>query len=482
MRHLGIDLGTASVKLMVLAEDGSEASVSRPYPVVAPAPGRAETDPELWLDAIRDAVGVLRDPGSIASIGFSGQMHGVVPWKRGEGALRPAILWPDQRGKATIPALQGMPPEIAARVRNPWASGMGATTIPWLHAHEPDTYAATDCFLLPKDYARWALTGEVATDHSDASGTLLYDFEAGGWSVELIARLGLDQGRLPPIMPSDALAGHVTADGARRTGLPEGIPVAVGAGDTAAAILGSGLADEHTIQLSIGTACQVVRLSRDLPAFDPELNLFAGADAGTWYRMAAMLNGGLALEWLRGILGLTWDGVYARLGAMEPPLDLQFLPYLTGERTPWMDAEARGAFSGLGLHHAPLDLMHAGLLGVACSVRLGLETLGTASVDRYRLVGGSVRYPYWNQLLATVLGVPLEVSTATDASARGAAILGARAIGVDIAAPDDAIVVEPGDLPGIDEYAARFSDTYRALRALRPVAADASALDGPTAT
>ena len=479
MRHLGIDLGTASVKLMVLADDGSEMSVSRPYPVVAPSPGHAETAVDLWLNAIRDAGRELRDPGSIASIGFSGQMHGVVPWKRGVGAIHPAILWPDQRGMSTIPTLARIPPEIAVRVRNPWASGMAATTIPWLHAHEPDLYEATDCFLLPKDYVRWALTGRLATDHSDASGTLLYDFETAGWFGDLFARLGLDEDRMPPILPSDGHAGFVTADGAQRCGLPEGVPVAVGAGDTAAAILGSGLADERTIQISIGTACQVVRISRDLPAFDPALNLFAGTDVGAWYRMAAMLNGGLALEWLREILGLTWDGIYADIGAMEPPLDLQFLPYLTGERTPWMDPDARGAFSGLGLHHGRLDLVHAGLLGVACSVRLGLETLGTVGVESYRLVGGSVRYPYWNQLLATVIGVPLEVSVATDASARGAAILGARSIGVEIAAPDDDhVTVLPREVPGIDGYFARFTETYRALSAARgvvlPVARDAT--------
>jgi xylulokinase len=476
MRHLGIDLGTVSVKLMVLADDGSEMSASRPYPVLAPSPGRAETVADLWLDAIRDAVRELRDPGSIASIGFSGQMHGVVPWKRGVGAIHPAILWPDQRGGSMIPALARLPTELAVRVRNPWASGMAATTIPWLREHEPELYEATDCFLLPKDYVRWALTGNLATDHSDASGTLLYDFETAGWFGDLFAQLGLDEGKMPPILPSDGQAGLVTADGARRCGLPEGVPVAVGAGDTAAAILGSGLVDERVVQISIGTACQVVRIGRDLPAFDPALNVFAGADAGTWYRMAAMLNGGLALEWLREIVGLTWDDVYAEIGAMEPPLDLQFLPYLAGERTPWMDPQARGALSGLGLHHRRLDLVHAGLLGVACSVRLGLETLGTAGVERYRLVGGSVRYPYWNQLLATVLGVPLEVSVATDASARGAAILGARAIGADIAAPGTDVTVQPRVMPGIDEYFGRFTETYRALRAARGVDAQ-SALD-----
>jgi xylulokinase len=182
---------------------------------------------------------------------------------------------------------------------------------------------------------------------------------------------------------------------------------------------------------------------------------------------------------LREILGLTWDGIYADIGAMKPPLDLQFLPYLTGERTPWMDPDARGAFSGLGLHHGRLDLVHAALLGVACSVRLGLETLGTVGVESFRLVGGSVRYPYWNQLLATVIGVPLEVSVATDASARGAAILGARAIGVEIAAPDDDhVTVLPREVPGIDGYFARFTETYRALSAARgvvlPVARDAT--------
>jgi xylulokinase len=465
LTHLGIDLGTGSLKLMAVTSDGCEFSISRPYAVSAPNPGYAETDSSLWMAALKEAVSCLPDTSSIASIGLSGQMHGIVPVSYSRGVLYPAILWADQRGKSETASFLSLRHEMQVRLRNAPAAGMSATTMLWLKKNRKDIWDATDVFLFPKDYIRLVLTGEVATDYSDASGSLLYDFETGGWYGDLLDTLGLDEGKLPPICSSAASAGRVTSRGSLATGLPEGIPVAVGAGDTPAAIHGSGLEDEKSVQISIGTGAQIVRLCRDLPAFDPAINLFESARAGIHYRMAAMLNGGLALDWVRGIIGLSWETIYGEIGKRngDKPYDLLFLPYLTGERTPYMNSEARGSWNGLALHHGQLELIHSAMMGVACSVRLGLESLGTEGISHYRLVGGSSRYPYWNELLASMLNVTLEISSMTDSSARGAVRLGASSTGIDISAPAEYSVIEPRHDKRMDDYYSRFTETYRLL-------------------
>ncbi len=462
MNHLGVDLGTGSVKLLLVSSDGTEKIWSHPYVVAAPKPGFAETNPSEWLEALRKTTAQL-PAQPVASIGLSGQMHGIVPCSLKRGALYPAILWADQRGKDVLPRLGSLGPQTVHRVRNSWASGMAVTSILWLKQNQPELYAETDVFLTPKDYLRWVITGEVGTDPSDASATLLYDFARRDWMTDLLERLGLDAKKLPVILDSVALAGKVTAEGARQTGLPEGVAVAVGAGDTPAAIFGSNLPVGDTLQISIGTGTQVVRLLSKLPEFDPSLNVFESVRAGVYYQMAAMLNGGVALEWVRKTVGLDWSSFYSEIKQKDAPLDLLFLPYLTGERTPYLNPDARACWSGLGLHHQPKDLLHAALLGVACSVRLGLQTLGTLGVKHYRFVGGSTRYPYWNQMLASVLQVPLSVSTQGDISARGAAMLGAEAVGLSWVPTQEFQSYEPKPWPGIDEYYSRFQDLYARL-------------------
>ena len=468
--RIGIDLGTGSVKILAALEGGREAQASRAYAVASPRPGYAETECGEWMAAIRGAWEELRrevGPGSLAvdSIGLSGQMHGVVALSLREGPVSPAILWADQRGKDCLPDIFALPEAMRERLMNYPAAGMAATTILWLQRNRPETYAKADFFLFPKDYVRWALTGTLATDYSDASGSLLYDFREGSWYGELLERLGLDAGKLPPIRGSAELAGRVSASGAALSGFPEGSPVAVGAGDTPSAMLGSGLDDAETLQISIGTGSQVARICSGIPPYEPALNLFESATRGSLCRVAAMLNGGLALEWVRGIAGKTWREIYGEIEGrrLSPPLDLMFLPYLSGERCPYMNPEARGSWSGLGLHHGAIDLVHAALLGVASSVRLGVETIGREGVKRYRFVGGSSKFPYWNSLLASALDSPLEVCERAESSALGAAILGARAVGRDLPARASYRRVEPLALKGIDEYYERFKETYRAL-------------------
>jgi xylulokinase len=255
----------------------------------------------------------------------------------------------------------------------------------------------------------------------------------------------------------------MTPEGARLTCLPEGASVCVGAADTAAAIFGSSLPLGDTMQISIGSGTQVVRLHSELPEFHPALNVFESVRRGVYYRMAGMLNGGVALEWVRRIIGLEWAEFYALASRERAPLDLMFMPYLAGERTPYLNPDARASWTGLGLHHQPVDLLHAALLGVACSVRLGLETMGTDEVRHYRIVGGSSRYPYWNQLLANVLRVPLAVFTQGDISARGAAMLGAEALGGRLVFPEHSVLYEPVAWEGIEEYYRRFTGLYANL-------------------
>lgn len=461
--RLGIDLGTASLKALACGVQ-AEAVASAPYPVSSPEPLWAETDPECWLDALRSALEQL-PAGTVESIGLSGQMHGIVPVSLAHGALGPAILWADRRSARYLDRIRALSPELRESLRNPAAAGMAALSILWLKEERPELYRRADVFLHPKDYLRWRLTGEVATERTDASASLLYDCPAETWHRELAGELGIDLAKLPEIRPTLGLAGRVGAAAAARTGLDEGVPVARGAADTAAALFGSGLEDEATVQISAGSGLQVVRLARSLPPGSPSLNVFAAVGEGTWYRMAAMLNGGVALEWVRSMLGLSWAEAYAAFEAgARPPRDLQFLPYLAGERTPYMDPDARGAWIGLGLHHGRLDLLHAALLGVAMSLRLGLETLGREGVRQVRFIGGSARYPYWTRLVAAVLGQPLAVASRPDLSARGAAILGARAAGLPVARlPEPEQIVEPLPLDWLEDYYASFKDAYRRL-------------------
>ena len=350
MSWLGIDLGTGSVKLLLAGN--SVVSTLEAYPVSAPQPGYAETPVEAWLAAIRRCTARM-DVSRVEAISFSGQMHGIVPLSFTKGVLSPAILWADQRGREVFPLLEDLAAGYRQRVRNPWAAGMALTTILWLKRNRPEIYRAADVFLHPKDYIRYALTGTLGTEPSDASGSLMFDMEQGCWMGELLEVLGLEPEKLPPILKSDEIVGTVTPEGAAWSGLPSGTRVAAGAGDTPAAIYGSGLDGENSIQISIGTAMQVVRLGTTVPEFHPALNAFSAVEPGTWYRMAAMLNGGLALEWIRSTLGIDWDDFYSHTDTLSPPWDLQFLPYLTGERTPYLNPDARAVWSGLGLHHKP---------------------------------------------------------------------------------------------------------------------------------
>jgi xylulokinase len=476
---LGIDLGTGSVKALLLAGGAVVGEAARSYRVEAARPGWAETAPEHWWRATVAAVQEVTAgrAGEVSALGLSGQMHGVVLAADSGGPLYPAILWADGRSGAQLSLYRALKPSLLAHLANPLATGMAGPSLLWLKRHEPQSYARARWALQPKDWLRLRLAGEACAEPSDASATLLYDLKADDWSHEVIEALELRADFLAPLVPSGSIAGQLTAEAARALGLPAGLPVAAGAADTAAAALGGGLITPGEVQLTVGTAAQLTA-PRDEPMADPEFrtHLFRAATPEGFYALAAIQNAGLALEWARGVLKLSWPEMYDSAFAAPPgSAGLTFLPYLTGERTPHLDPEIRGAWLGLGLHHGPGHLARAAFEGVAFSLRDGLRALEDVGISpqALKLAGGGTLEPRWRQLLADVLRKPLLASSAPAASARGAALLAGLATGVyrDAQAtlnllPPPRLVAEPGPAnEGLEEAWLRYRGYYPKLRA-----------------
>ncbi|MES1025486.1 xylulokinase [Gloeocapsa sp. BRSZ] len=434
---LGIDLGTSSVKALLLDTHGtivSEASCA--YAVKAPQPGWAETNPEQWWNAVAIAVKkAVKNPADVQAIALSGQMHGVVLTDTEGTPLRPAILWADTRSSEMLHEYHALDADLRTKLANPIAAGMAGASLLWLRQYEPEVYAKARWVLQPKDWLRLRLTGKVAAEPSDASGTLLYDVVSDCWALDVVEALELRFDWLPELLPaSRSIAGNLTLEASAYLELIVNTPVIAGAADTAAAALGNGLIQSGTVQLTVGSAAQIITL-RSQPSVDPHgrTHLYRAALPQQWYTLAAIQNAGLALEWVKGVLGYSWEQVYAEAFIVPPGCEgLTFLPYLTGDRTPHLNPHARGAWVGLGLHHTRAHLMRAALEGVAFSLKQGLEAITATgvAVTQLRLAGGGTLELAWQQLLADVLQVPLYTTTIAAASARGAAILAGMGIGV----------------------------------------------------
>ena len=477
---LGLDLGTSSVKALLLDEGGAvlgEGSAS--YAVRAPLPGWAESSPEAWWEAVLEATAsaVGRRGAEVTALGLSGQMHGVVLTDELGLPLRPAVLWADARSSAELAAYRGLDEDLGRRLANPPAVGMAGPSLLWLRDKEPDTYASARWALQPKDWLRMRLTGEAATEPSDASATLLYDLLADDWSYAIAEDLGLRAELLAPLVPSAGIAGTLEEEAADDLGLREGLPVAAGAADTAAAMLGAGLLRPGPVQLTVGTGGQIVT-PKEGPDPDPHgrTHLYRAAVPGLWYSMAAVQNAGLALEWVRKVLGASWNEVYEEAFAVPPGSGgVTFLPYLSGERTPRFDPGARGAWTGLGLDHTRGHLLRAALEGVAFALREALEALedqGTVAPELCLAgggTGGNSGEP-WRQLLADVFGRPLRLlpdEISSVASSRGAAFLAGLASGVYPTAEDTIpLTPEPQSLirPGETSY----DPAYKRYKQLYP--------------
>lgn len=434
---LGIDLGTSQVKALVMAPDGEIRGRGRAgYRVVSPGEGLAETDPAEWwratVAAVREALADASADVEVAAVGVDGQMHGVVLADADGAAVRPGILWLDRRAEAQAARYGDLPAELTRPLGNQASAGMAGPLLSWLVAHEPDVLRRARWALPPKDWVRMRLTGLAATDPTDASGTLLFDLARGVWADGVIAALGLPAEKLPPVLRTTEVAGQLRPGPASELGLTPGIPVAVGAADTAAALyaadLGEGDGRAGWALLTVGTGGQwMVPEGEFRPAAGT--NLFAAVGGG-FYRLAPVQNAGVALDWVRGVLGVSWQQLYAtaaRPWRADTPV---FLPYLARER--WDPATA-GAWEGLSLAHTREDLMRGAIEGVAFLLRKRLDDLRAAGhqPEAVLLGGGGASHPAWRQLLADVLALPLHPGDTSWLSAAGAARVAAAAAGME---------------------------------------------------
>jgi xylulokinase len=433
---MGIDLGTSSVKVIILDQNGRLlSSAAREYSFDMPYPGWAEQDPLTWTAAALSAMQQAVSAADLASrpvdaIGLSGQMHGMVCVDAAGSPVRPAILWADQRSAAQV---QRVYQTVGAKrlgewTANPLAAGFMLASWLWLAENEPDTARRTHSLVLPKDVLRFALTGQLGVEMSDASSTLLFDTVRRGWSHELAQALGVNPGLLLPPHEAVETAGGLTNETARAVGLRAGTPVIYGGSDQGMALLGQGIVQPDQLLCSVSTGGQLVA-PLDYPIYDAQLrtHTFCHVLKDQWYLEAATLSAGLSLRWLRDnlFMGMSYNQL-ADLAEQAGSSDgLFFLPHLAGERTPYMDAASKAGFWGLTLHHNQGQLVRAVLEGVIFSMRVCLDLLVElgAPVERVTASGGGTRHPLWLRLMADIFDRPIYQTQTSEASATGAAML-----------------------------------------------------------
>jgi xylulokinase len=432
---VGLDVGTTGVKAIAVTPDGAVvARTDRSYPLSTPRAGWSEQDPEDWWRASQDALAEVCAGREVQGIGLSGQMHGLVALDDRDRVIRPAILWNDQRTGAECAAIErtiGLE-RLIELTGNRALPGFTAPKLLWLRRHEPDAYARIARICLPKDYVRLRLTGELAIDVADASGTLLLDVAGRRWCDEVLAALEIPAGWLPQVLESPDVSGRVApGDDAL-----QGVAVAAGAGDCAAAALGVGVDRPGPVSIVLGTSGVVFAA---LPEYRPEaqarVHVFCHAVPGSWHAMGVMLSAAGSLQWLHDVVapGIGFDTLVEEAARWPAGTEgLLFLPYLQGERTPHADPDVRGAFTGLDLRHDRGALVRAVLEGVAFGLRDSLELLRALGVDvsSARASGGGARSDLWLRICASVLGVPIERTVVEEGSAFGAALLGGVAGGV----------------------------------------------------
>jgi xylulokinase len=445
---LGIDVGTSGTKTLAIDEKGTIlATATAEYPCDHPRPGWSEQDPDLWWAA---TVATIRDvlakadlrPAEVAGVGLSGQMHGSVFLDADGHVIRPALLWNDQRTAAEcaeIEARAGGREGLVRLVGNPALTGFTAPKVLWLRRHEPEHWDKVRQVLLPKDYIRYRLTGTYATEVSDASGTLLLDVANRRWSRELLGLLDLDPALLPPCYESPEVSAQVSAIGCEACGLARGTPVVGGGGDQPAGAVGNGIVRPGAVSATMGTSGVVFAHTHE-PGFDPLGRLQRGCHAvpGAWHVMGVVLSAGGSFQWLRNELGelemeaskargvdpyflLTDEAALAGPGAEG----LFFLPYLTGERTPHFDPDAKGGWIGLTVRHGREHLIRSVLEGATFAMRDSLELIREmgAEVSQIRLSGGGARNALWRQIQADIYGQDVHTINASEGPAFGVALL-----------------------------------------------------------
>ncbi|MEA3510425.1 MAG: xylulokinase [Actinomycetota bacterium] len=486
--YLGIDTSTTATKALLIDAAGDVLGVGKAeYDYATPRPGWSEQDPNLWwrgtIKAIHEAVATSDiDPSSVAAIGVTGQMHGLVALDASDRSIRPSILWNDQRTTAQCDEIRKRVgrDRLIAITGNDALTGFTAPKILWMRDEEPENYARISTVLLPKDYLRLRLTGEHAVDRAGASGTLLFDLERRDWSDEIIESLGLPRDWFPQTFEGIDITGYLTDEAASLTGLRPGTPVVGGAGDQAANGVGTGAVEPGTVAVSLGTS-GVVFAATDRPVIDPDARLhsFCHAVPGLWHQMGVMLSAAGSLRWFRDTIGsdVSFAELSLEAGGIAPGSDgLLFLPYLTGERTPHPDPEARGAFVGLTVRHTRAHLTRAVMEGVAFGLRDSLEIIRQQSdVGEIRVAGGGAASPVWLQILADVFGAEVRTVDVLESAAFGAALLAMVGDGTYETVGDAvAATIRTGEEYQPGSSAARYDEMYETYRSLYPALRDVS--------
>lgn len=431
--YIGIDLGTSGVKAVLLDENNAvlashteKLTVSRPHPLWS------EQDPQAWwqaTDRVMLALAAQRSLKAVRAVGLTGQMHGAVLMGRQQEVLRPAILWNDGRSARACQQLEASVPDARKITGNLMMPGFTAPKLLWVKEHEPAIFNQIAHVLLPKDYLRWRMTGDFASDMSDAAGTMWLDVGKRAWSDKLLAACGLTRDQMPTLFEGNEVTGQITAELSQRWSLPSELPVVAGGGDNAAGAIGAGIWQPGQAMLSLGTSGVCFAVSeRFLSNPDQAVHSFCHALPDTWHLMSVMLSAASCLDWAARLTGQPSVAALLALAEKAKPGDKSpcFLPYLSGERTPHNNPDATGVFWGFTHQHGPEDLAMAVLEGVSLGLAEGMAALQATGVRpaAVTLIGGGARSAFWRQLLADISGVTMEYRTGGDVGpALGAARL-----------------------------------------------------------
>ncbi len=498
MGFLGLDIGTSGTKVLLLSEDGKVlATAESPHTLLTPKPGWTEQKPDEWWKAcILGTKAVMKKakakPSDIKAIGLSGQMHGSVFVDAAGKVIRPALLWNDQRTAKQCAEIQekaGGRDALISMVSNPALTGFTAPKILWLRENEPANYEKCKQVLLPKDYIRLRLTGEYASEVSDASGTLLLNVKERKWHTELMSKLGIDSALMPRVVESQEITGKLSPAAAKELGLEPGVPVVGGGGDQAAGAVGTGVVLPGLVSAAMGTSGVIFAASGG-PQTDPKgrVHTMCHAIPNTWCVFGCMLSAGGSFQYMRG---LTCGDEAKKLkdpGQIYPKMieeaasvpagseNLYFLPYLTGERCPHPDPDARGAFIGLTPRHGRAHLLRATLEGVTYGMREQIMIFRDMGIpiEQVRASGGGARSVFWRQLQADMYNAPVVTINVSEGAALGAAILAAVGAGAFKSVPEACkgiIKVKEKSTPKA-KSAAFYDASYKRYGALYPALKD----------
>lgn len=485
MLYIGVDLGTSAVKLLLMDEKGAiQKIVSREYPLSFPHPGWSEQNPEDWL---KETVAGIReltaecDRSQIAGIGCGGQMHGLVVLDKDDKVLRPAILWNDGRTAEETEYLNTVVGKetLSRYTANIAFAGFTAPKLLWMRKHEPELFGRIEKIMLPKDYLNYMLTGVHCTDVSDASGMLLFDVAHKCWSREMLDICGVKESQMAKIFESYEVVGTLKPDMAQALGLPETVKVCAGAGDNAAAAVGTATVGDGRCNISLGTSGTIF-ISSEHFGVDPHnaLHAFAHAD-GHYHLMGCMLSAASCNKWWMDEIIGTKDYAAEQAPITDDKLGRNhvfFLPYLMGERSPHNDPTARGTFIGLTMDASRADMTQAVLEGVAFGMRDSLEVARALGlhIPRSKICGGGAKSPLWRKIFANVLNLDVDVLETEEGPGYGGAILAAVACGEypSVEAAADALVHVTDTVHPDPEIAGRYEAQYQKFRAIYPTVKD----------